>query len=84
MPNIKSAKKRVKVSQKKHDNNQMQKNALRTIIKSFVCGADNRTEEGYRNVIKNIDEAVKKGIFHKNTAARRKSMITKLYNGSKN
>lgn len=77
LPNIKSAKKRVKVNKTKALNNQMFKSALKTAIKKFdttvTSGADSAKE--FRYAISKIDRAVTKGILHKNTAARKKSQL---------
>ncbi len=80
MPNIKSAKKRVKVIQTKTLRNQMIKSALKTSIKKFEAAAASKdvakATEAYTAAVKKIDQAVVKGILHKNTAARKKSGLT--------
>ena len=84
MPNIKSAKKRVKVTAKKAAINKANRSALKTSIKkantALDTNADNR-DEVVRGAIKKIDQAVAKGLLHKNTAARRKSALAKKANG---
>ena len=86
MPNIKSAKKRVKVIATKTLRNQMIKSNLKTCIKNFdafVAKADKANAvEAYNLAFKKIDQAVAKGILHKNTAARRKSQMTKKLNAA--
>lgn len=78
MPNIKSAKKRVKVNAAKALRNKVIKSSLRTAIKkadtAIASGADNK-DEAVKFAIKTIDKAVAKGILHKNTAARKKSRL---------
>lgn len=85
MPNIKSAKKRVKVIATKTARNKATKSALRTIIKKAYIAvdtnADNKTE-AVRLAIKKIDQATAKGILHKNTAARSKSNLVKKLNAT--
>ena len=85
MPNIKSAKKRVKVIATKTAQNKAVKSALRTAIKKAYfavdTNADNKTE-AVRLAIKKIDQAAAKGLLHKNTAARNKSALTKRLNAS--
>ena len=80
MPNIKSAKKRVKVIAVKTERNKAQRSALKTEIKkanaAIETGAEDR-QEAVRVAIKKIDQAVAKGLLHKNTAARRKSALAK-------
>lgn len=78
MPNIKSAKKRVKVIKKKTLRNKMIKSNLKTVIKA--AGTET-TPENVRLAIKKVDQACAKGIIHKNTAARKKSQLAKKLNG---
>ncbi len=84
MPNIKSAKKRVKVIATKTLNNQMAKSALKTAIKKFEAAANAgdkaKADESYKLAVKKIDQAVAKGILHQNTAARKKSKLTLVLN----
>ena len=85
MPNIKSAKKRVKVIEVKTLRNKSIKSALRTSIKKAdVAIAANAPEsaESLTAAIKSIDKAVAKGILHKNTASRRKSQLAKKFNAA--
>ncbi len=83
MPNIKSAKKRVKVIAVKTARNKANRSALKTEIKkandAIAAGAENK-EEIIRIAVKKIDQAAAKGLLHKNTAARRKSALAKKAN----
>ena len=85
MPNIKSAKKRVKVIATKTARNKATKSALRTAVKKAYyavdTNADNKTE-AVRLAIKKIDQAAAKGILNKNTAARSKASLAKRLNAS--
>ena len=85
MPNIKSAKKRVKVIEAKTLQNQMFRTGFKTVLKKFdkAVEAGNKAdaEVAYKNAISKIDKAVVKGAMHVNTAARKKSQITKKLNG---
>ena len=80
MPNIKSAKKRVKVIAVKTAQNKAVRSALRTDIKkanaAIESGAADK-EAILKAAVKKIDQAVAKGLLHKNTAARRKSALAK-------
>ena len=80
MPNIKSAKKRVLISEARNARNRAERSALRTAVKKFEVAAveGNRTEaEGaYKVAVKAVDKAVAKGILHKNNAAHKKSALT--------
>ena len=84
LPNIKSAKKRVKVIKSKALRNQMFKTQLRTIVKKFMLALDSgdkaQAAAAYALAIKKVDQAVARGILHKNTAARKKSRYTIMLN----
>lgn len=82
MPNIKSAKKRVKVIDKKTLRNQMIKSAIKTSVKKFDLSLNDKetATAAYRTAVKKIDQAVAKGVMHKNTAARKKSSMTMKLN----
>ena len=80
MPNIKSAKKRVLVSKVNNARNKMEKSALKTTLKKFdaavVSGDKAAAEAAYKVAVKAVDQAVVKGLLHKNNAARKKSSMT--------
>ena len=80
MPNIKSAKKRVLIAEARNARNKAEKSELKTAIKKFEVAAaeGNRTEAdgAYKVAVKRVDQAVAKGVLHKNTAAHRKSSMT--------
>ncbi len=84
MANIKSAKKRIKVIEKKTLRNKIIKSKTKTAIKKVLIAVENNDKEAAKvaltGAIKEIDMATSKGIFHKNTCARRKSRLTKLVN----
>ena len=79
MPNIKSAKKRVKVIEKKTLINQMHKTALKTAVKKFEAAAEANDKENvnslFNDAVKKLDQAVNQGIMHKNAVARKKSQL---------
>ncbi len=80
LPNIKSAKKRVKVTAAKTLQNQMFKTNLKSTLKKFekAVEAGNKAEATvcYKNAVSKIDKAVIRGTLHVNTAARKKSQFT--------
>ncbi len=84
MPNIKSAAKRDQLSKAKNAVNRAKKTALKTTIKKFDTavteGNKAAASEAYTAAVKAVDQAVSKGIVHKNTAARKKSRLTKSLN----
>ena len=80
MPNIKSAKKRVKVSEKKNLRNRMIKSAVRTSVKKLeaAIAADPQTANAQLVVTTSaIDKAAPKGVMHKNAANRKKARLAK-------
>ena len=87
MPNIKSAKKRVNVTNAKTLRNQMFKSAMKTSVKKYKAAlADGNKELAaatYKEAVKYIDRAVSKGILNANNAARKKSQYTLLLNAVK-
>ena len=84
MPNIKSAKKRVSVIEKKTAVNKAVKSALKTQIKKFLAAvtAGNKEEATklYPETVSAIDSAASKGILHKNNAANKKAKLAKKLN----
>ena len=80
MPNIKSAKKRVLIAKVNSERNKADKSALKTTLKKFEAavteGNREQADSAYKAAVKSIDQAVNKGILHKNNAARKKSSIT--------
>ena len=78
MPNIKSAKKRVKVTSAKNLKNKMLMSNLRTVIKkaeAAIVNDDDNKAEVVQYAVKRIDQACAKGLIHKNNAARKKSAL---------
>lgn len=85
MPNIKSAKKRVKVIATKTLINKSATAELKTDIKKAVLAVesgDANRAEAVKVAVKKIDQAVAKGILHKNNAARKKSALAGKLNAA--
>ncbi len=84
MPNIKSAKKRVKTTQTKTLQNKMFKSSFKTAIKKYTAaveaGDKALASSLYKDAVKIVDRAAAKGIIHANTAARKKSRFTLMLN----
>ncbi len=80
MPNIKSSKKDVLSSKIAYEKNKANKSELKTVVKKFdaalVSGDKAVAEAAYKVAVKAVDQAVVKGILHKNNAARKKSSMT--------
>ena len=84
LANIKSAKKRILVSQKSADRNKYIRSKVKTAIKKVEVAieANDKTAatEALRAAVSEIDKATKKGIYHKNNAARKVSRLTLAVN----
>lgn len=79
MPNIKSAKKRVLVSERNRLRNKTWKSAVRTVRNNVADAVKSTSEKDAKVALSHayevIDKAVAKGVLHKNAAARRKSRL---------
>lgn len=85
MPNIKSAKKRVKVNKTKAAANKATKSNLKTILKKADAACVNNAADradAVKVAIKKVDQACAKGLMHKNKAARKKSQLAKKLNAA--
>src|SRR5690554_6547245 len=86
LPNIKSAEKRMKVTQAKTPKNKMRKSALKTSIKKYEAALLNNDLEAAKNmypdIIKNIDQASAMGTIHKNAANRKKAKLALRLNAA--
>jgi small subunit ribosomal protein S20 len=80
MPNIKSAAKRVQISQAQNLRNRSARSNLRTTLKKFdasiLSGDKAASETAYRLAVKTVDKAAANGLIHKNNAAHKKSALT--------
>ena len=79
MPTHKSAAKRMKTAERDRQKNKKVKSSLRATIRDFKAGkpGDAKAAE-FKGVSSVIDTAAKKGVIHKNKAARTKSRLAKL------
>ncbi|HLJ80998.1 MAG TPA: 30S ribosomal protein S20 [Ktedonobacterales bacterium] len=80
MPNLPSAKKRMRVEAKRRARNKAVKSTVRTYVthaRTAIAAdpTEPETEEAIRAAISELDSAVSKGVLHKNNAARRKSRL---------
>ncbi len=86
MPNIKSAKKRVKIIEKKTMTNNMIKTGYKSAVKKFeeaiVAGNLEEAKTLFSEATKKIDQACTKGVIVKNTASRKKSSLSKKLNAA--
>ncbi len=86
MANIKSSKKRIQIAERNRLHNKSYKSAVKTLMKSYLEAIEaykaNPTPEALESVntkqslaYSKIDRAVKRGVLHGNTGARRKSKL---------
>ena len=86
MPNTKSADKRMRQEQKRRLVNRRTKSIVKTAItKARQATAtpvvdEETTTAAIRSAVSELDKAAKKGVIHKNNAARRKSRLMKQLN----
>ena len=84
MANLKSAKKRVRVNEKKTLRNKAVKTRVKSAIKSVevavAAGDKDVAQANLTDAVTQISKGVSKGVYHKNTAARRVSRLTKAVN----
>jgi len=84
LPNIKSAQKRVRVTERKRLRNKPVRTTCKTNItkaeRLIYMGDVNAAQEAVAVAITSLDKAAEKGIIHPNNAARRKSRLMKKFN----
>ena len=84
MANIKSAKKRIKVAAKKTLRNKMITSRVKTLVKKVVAAvavSDNEAAKvALAPAVAAIDKAANKGVYHRKTASRKISRLTKTVN----
>ena len=86
MPNTKSAEKRVRQVVARTANNRRAKSTVKTAIRRFEealkSGDRENAQVKLTAAIRLIDKAAARGVVHKNTAARKKSRLTRQLNKS--
>ena len=84
MANIKSAKKRILVTQTRTERNKSIKSGVKTAIKKVYVAIDANDKEAANAALVNatsvIDKAASKGVYHKNGAARKVSRLSAAVN----
>lgn len=90
MPNIKSAEKRVQIAERNRLRNKTYSSAVKTLIKKYFAAVDAHTAspsaeakkeaaEAMSAAYSKIDKAVKRGVLHANTGARRKARLANAW-----
>ncbi len=84
MANIKSAKKRILIIEKRTARNKAIKSRVKTYIKKVYAaiesGDKSQASVALNDAISEMSKAVTKGVYHKNTASRKISRMTKAVN----
>ena len=84
MPNVKSAKKRLRQSLDRRDRNRSRRSAVKTQIRKFLEAVREKdvglATERFRTVTKALDQTAAKGVYHKNATARKKSRLAARLN----
>ena len=82
MPNIKSAEKRVRTSEKSRQRNIQKKSEIKTLRKNLLAAAaapaEPKSQQAYGEFCAVLDKAAKQGIIHKNAANRKKARLAKM------
>lgn len=89
MANIKSAIKRVQIAERNRLRNKSYKSAVKTLMKKYLTAVDEYAANPSQDQLKvvnerqaeafsKIDKAVKRGVFHPNTGARKKSRLARV------
>jgi small subunit ribosomal protein S20 len=88
LANTKSAQKRIRANERRHDRNQSYRSRVKTLVRRaeqliFGGKADEAAvAAAIREACSTLDKAAVKGILHKNNAARRKSRLVKKLNNA--
>lgn len=84
MANIKSAKKRINVTESKTERNKARKSEIKMYLKKIdslsKAGNKDEVQKTLLEATSAIDKAASKGVFHKNTAARKIGRLQKAVN----
>jgi len=80
-----SAAKRHRKSEKRRVHNRIIRSRVRTSVRRVLEAVDakdrDKAETAYQEFTSLIDSAARKGVYHTNTAARKKSRMAKKVNG---
>lgn len=79
MPNIKSAKKRMRTDERNRQRNMSIRSRMKTYVKGALTAIEskdpNEINKVLRQALSEVDRAATKGVIHPNSAARKKSML---------
>jgi len=81
MAHHKSAKKRIRSSERRRVRNKSSMSKVKTLTQNVLSTEDKeKADKSLKEAVSYIDKSVSKGIIHKNNAARRKASLTKHVN----
>ena len=87
MPNNAAAEKRMRQEQKRRLHNRSVKSIVKTQVtkarQAIASNAGEDAQEAVRLAVSELDRAAKKGVIHRNNAARRKSRLMKQLNATR-
>lgn len=89
MANSKSALKRIQTAERNRLHNKSYKSAIKTLTKRFLDSLETyssdssaeqmeKVQQDLSSTVSKIDKAVKRGVLHRNTGARRKARLSRL------
>lgn len=81
MASHKSAKKRIRTSERRRIINKINDSKIKTLVKKTLASKDkNEIEKLYKEAVSFIDKSISKGNLHRNNASRKKSALSKHLN----
>ena len=87
MANSKSAEKRIRQNEKRRLRNRISKSKVKTSMKKFLADVDsadkNSADESFKTLVKLMDTAARKGVYHQKSVARKKSRLHRILNAMK-
>jgi small subunit ribosomal protein S20 len=81
MASHKSAKKRIRTTERRRTINKNNESKIKTLVKKTLDSSQKEeAEKAYKEAVSVLDKSVTKGIIHRNNAARKKAALTKHIN----
>ncbi len=81
MAHHKSAQKRIRSSKRKQERNKTAVSKIKTLVKKVIATEDKaQADQLLKEAVATLDKQASKGRIHRNTAARKKSSLTKHVN----
>jgi len=81
MASHKSAKKRIRTTERRRTINKNNESKIKTLVKKTLDSSQKEeAEKAYKEAVSVLDKSVTKGIIHRNNAARKKAALTKHVN----